>query len=80
MIPLALSLSMVALHRMRLSRSRARTSRVGCYACWPARCLLLRPLFLLPRLELHVGPLTIFYPSLIAMLSMIAWIVFFNRT
>lgn len=41
---------------------------------------LLRPLLLLSRVEFHVGPLTIFYPSLIAMLSMIVWVIFFNRT
>jgi hypothetical protein len=39
-----------------------------------------RPLLLLSRLEFHVGPLTVFYPSLIAMLSMIVWMVFFSRT
>ena len=39
----------------------------------------LRPLLLLSRLEFHVGPLIIFYPSLIAMLSMIVWVAFFNR-
>ena len=39
-----------------------------------------RPLLSISRLELHVGPLIIFYPSLIAMLSMIVWVTFFNRT
>ena len=39
----------------------------------------LRPLLWLSRLEFYVGPLTLFYPTLIAMLSMIVWIVFFNR-
>jgi len=41
---------------------------------------LLRPLLLLARVEANVGPLTIFYPSLIAMLAMIVWVMFFNRT
>jgi hypothetical protein len=41
---------------------------------------LMRPLLLLSRLEPNVGPLTIFYPSLIAMLAMIVWVIFFNRT
>jgi len=41
---------------------------------------LVRPLLLLSRLECNVGPLTIFYPSLIAMLAMIVWVIFFNRT
>lgn len=41
---------------------------------------MLRPLLLVTRLESHVGPLTIFYPSFIAMLSMIIWVIFFNRT
>ena len=40
----------------------------------------LRPLLWLSRLELYVGPLILFYPSLIAMLSMIVWATFFNRT
>jgi hypothetical protein len=41
---------------------------------------LVRPLLLLSRLEPNVGPLTIFYPSLIAMLAMVVWVIFFNRT
>ncbi len=41
---------------------------------------LARPLLVVTRLEPYVGPLTLFYPSLIAMLAMIVWIVFFNRT
>ena len=41
---------------------------------------LVRPLLLFSRLEPNVGPLTIFYPSLIAMLAMIVWVVFFHRT
>jgi len=41
---------------------------------------LVRPLLLVTRLESYVGPLTIFYPSLIAMLAMIVWVIFFNRT
>jgi hypothetical protein len=41
---------------------------------------LLRPLLLLSRLEPNLGPLTIFYPSLIAMLAMIVWVIFFDRT
>jgi len=41
---------------------------------------LVRPLLIIARLELYVGPLTIFYPSLIAMFAMIAWVLFFNRT
>ncbi|HEY1850920.1 MAG TPA: YtcA family lipoprotein [Candidatus Binataceae bacterium] len=41
--------------------------------------LLARPLLVIARLESHVGPLTIFYPSLIAMFAMIIWVLFFNR-
>jgi hypothetical protein len=41
--------------------------------------LLARPLLVVTRLESHVGPLTIFYPSLIAMFAMIVWVLFFNR-
>ena len=40
---------------------------------------LVRPLLVLARLESHLGPLTIFYPSLIAMFAMIVWLIFFNR-
>jgi hypothetical protein len=39
----------------------------------------IRPLLALARLEPHLGPLTIFYPSLIAMFAMIVWVIFFNR-
>ena len=41
--------------------------------------LLARPLLVITRLESHLGPLTIFYPSLIAMFAMIVWVLFFNR-
>jgi hypothetical protein len=40
---------------------------------------LLRPLIVLSRLESHLGPLTIFYPGLIAMFAMSVWVLFFNR-
>ena len=40
---------------------------------------LVRPFMVLARLEPSVGPLTIFYPSLIAMFAMIVWVIFFNR-
>ena len=40
---------------------------------------IVRPLLVLARLELYLGPLTIFYPSLIAMFAMIVWVIFFNR-
>jgi len=39
-----------------------------------------RPLLVIARIEPHVGPPTIFYPSLIAMFAMIVWVLFFNRT
>jgi len=38
-----------------------------------------RSLLVIARLESHVGPPTIFYPSLIAMFAMIVWVLFFNR-
>ena len=41
---------------------------------------IMRPLLVLARLEPHLGPLTIFYPSLIAMFAMIVWVIFFNRS
>jgi hypothetical protein len=40
---------------------------------------MVRPLVVATRLEPHLGPLTIFYPSLIAMFAMIVWVIFFNR-
>jgi hypothetical protein len=40
---------------------------------------VVRPLLVLARLEPYLGPLTIFYPSLIAMFAMIVWAIFFNR-
>jgi hypothetical protein len=39
----------------------------------------IRPLLVISRLESHLAPLTIFYPSLIAMFAMIVWVIFFNR-
>src|ERR1700688_3838400 len=38
-----------------------------------------RPLLVRGRLEPFLGPLTIFFPSLIAMFAMIVWVIFFNR-
>jgi len=40
---------------------------------------IVRPLLVMARLEPHMEPLTIFYPSLIAMFAMIVWVIFFNR-
>ena len=40
---------------------------------------IVRPFLTLARLEPYLGPLTIFYPSLIAMFAMIVWAIFFNR-
>jgi hypothetical protein len=40
---------------------------------------IVRPLLMLARFEPHLGPPTIFYPSLIAMFAMIIWVIFFNR-
>ena len=51
-----------------------------CMIVGAAIAALIRPLLWIARLESNVGPLTIFYPSLIAMLAMIVWVLFFNRT
>ena len=40
---------------------------------------IVRLLLVRTRLEPSLGPLTIFYPSLIAMFAMIVWVIFFNR-
>jgi hypothetical protein len=50
-----------------------------CMILGAAIAALIRPLLVIARLESNVGPLTIFYPSLIAMLAMIVWVLFFNR-
>jgi hypothetical protein len=50
-----------------------------CMVAGAVLAALVRPLLLVARLEPHVGPLTIFYPSLIAMFAMILWMLFFNR-
>jgi hypothetical protein len=56
------------------------------FPCWLI-CLIagailaaiVRPLLLISRLEPHLGPLPIFYSSLIAMFAMMVWTIFFNR-
>jgi YtcA family len=50
-----------------------------CMMVGAALAAIVRPLLVLARLEPHLGPLTIFYPSLIAMFAMIVWVIFFNR-
>jgi hypothetical protein len=40
---------------------------------------IIRPLLAASGLEAYLGPLEIFYPSLIALAAMVAWVVFFNR-
>jgi hypothetical protein len=41
--------------------------------------MIARPFLVMARVEPYLGPLTIFYPSLIAMFAMIVWAIFFNR-
>jgi hypothetical protein len=38
-----------------------------------------RPFLVMAGVEPYLGPLTIFYPSLIAVFAMIVWVMFFNR-
>jgi hypothetical protein len=40
---------------------------------------IVRPLLIVSRLEPYLGPLPIFYSSLIAMFAMTIWMIFFNR-
>ena len=40
--------------------------------------LALRPLFVALRLEAHLGPLVVVYPSLALLLTMLAWLVFYR--
>jgi hypothetical protein len=40
---------------------------------------LIRPLIAMARLEPYLGPLAMFYSSLVAMFAMIIWVIFFNR-
>ena len=39
----------------------------------------LRPVFAATRLEPHLGPLPIIYPSLAVLLACIVYLIFFNR-
>jgi len=83
MVPLALSVSMVAVTGCDPIITIAGANFPAWLLCLLVGAILtaaLRPLLLLSRLELYVGPLTVFYPSLIAMLSMVVWVMFFNRT
>ena len=83
MFPPALSVSMVGLTGCDPIITIAGANFPAWLLCLLVGAILtaaLRPLLLLSRLELYVGPLTVFYPSLIAMLSMVVWVVFFNRT
>jgi hypothetical protein len=50
-----------------------------CMIVGAALAALTRPLLIITGLESHVGPLTIFYPSLIAMFAMVMWVLLFNR-
>jgi len=83
MVPLALSVSMVAVTGCDPIITIAGANFPAWLLCLLVGAILtaaLRPLLLLSRLELYVGPLTVFYPSLVAMLSMVVWVMFFNRT
>ena len=50
-----------------------------CMIVGAALTALTRSLLIITSLEFHVGPLTIFYPSLIAMFALVVWVLFFNR-
>ncbi len=50
-----------------------------CMLLGAALTAVTRPLLIVTRLESYLGPLTIFYPALIAMFAMLAWILLFNR-
>jgi hypothetical protein len=40
--------------------------------------VLLRPILLYTRLEAHLGPLILFYPSLTFLLTCLIWLLFFR--
>jgi len=51
---------------------------VVCMVAGIALTLLLRPLLVALRLESHLGPLVLIYPSLGLLLTMLTWLVFFH--
>ena len=51
---------------------------VVCMVAGVALTLLLRPLLVALRLEPHLGPLLLVYPSLGLLLTMLTWLVFFH--
>ena len=50
-----------------------------CLAVGAIIAAIVRPLLIVSRLEPGLGPLPIFYSSLIAMFAMTIWLIFFNR-
>ena len=51
---------------------------VVCLAAGVVLALALRPLLVAARLEPHLGPLVLVYPSLAVLLTMLTWLVFFR--
>ena len=51
---------------------------VVCMAAGVALTVVLRPLLVALRLEPHLGPLILVYPSLGLLLTMLTWLVFFR--
>jgi hypothetical protein len=51
---------------------------VVCLLTGIALAALLRMVFALSDLERHLGPLTLIYPSLTLLLTMVTWLIFFR--
>ena len=51
---------------------------VVCMVAGVALTVVLRPLLVALRLEPHLGPLLLVYPSLGLLLTMLTWLVFFR--
>jgi len=50
-----------------------------CAICGMILTIAIRPIFVVTRLESHLWPLPIVYPSLAVLLGCIVWLIFFNR-
>jgi YtcA family len=50
-----------------------------CAICGAILTVVIRPVFVVTRIESYLWPLTIVYPSLAILMGCIVWLMFFNR-
>ena len=50
-----------------------------CAICGAILTAVIRPIFVVTRLEPYLWPLPIVYPSLAVLMGCIVWLIFFNR-